>query len=91
LPPDLTAKPLLLKNIPEVTRKIKVMAAYADADKAGVTATTTQQIGQFQPFIRYGYADVDADGPTFGIVFDPVDNPEEDTVYVLGIRTRIYF
>jgi hypothetical protein len=91
LPPDLTAKPLLLKNIPEVTRKIKVMAAYAGADKAGVTATETQQIGQFHPFIRYGYADVDADGPTLGIVFDPVDNPEEDTVYVMGLRTGIYF
>jgi porin len=117
----------------------------------GVTATATQQFGQFHPFIRYGYADVDADGPTFarqmfavgtavdkifgqskdriavsvswveptddtknnqtsidayyrvqltpqiqfgptlGIVFDPVDNPEEDTVCVVGLRTRIYF
>ena len=30
-------------------------------------------------------------GPTFGIVFDPVNNPEEDTVYVAGLRARIYF
>ena len=118
---------------------------------AGVTATATQQFGQLHPYIRYGYADVDEDGPTFarqmfavgtaiddifgqandrlafglswvesidetlgsqtsfdafyrvqltpqievgptfGIVFDPVSNPEEDTVYVGGIRTRIFF
>jgi porin len=30
-------------------------------------------------------------GPTFQIIFDPVRNPDEDTVYVLGIRTRIAF
>ena len=117
---------------------------------AGVTATLTQRFGQFHPFIRYGYADVDADGPTFakqmaaigigfenifaqtkdrlavslswveppddtlnnqtaidtyyrlqltpqiefgptlGIVFDPVSNPEESTVYVGGLRVRIF-
>lgn len=28
-------------------------------------------------------------GPTFQVIFDPVSNPEEDTVYVWGIRTRI--
>jgi len=28
-------------------------------------------------------------GPTFQVIFDPVRNPEEDTVYVWGIRTRI--
>lgn len=117
---------------------------------AGATATLTQRFGQFHPFIRYGYADVDADGPTFakqmaaigiafesifaltkdrlgvslswveppddtlnnqtaidsyyrlqltpqiefgptlGIVFDPVSNPEESTVYVGGLRVRIF-
>lgn len=117
---------------------------------AGVTATLTQRFGQYHPFIRYGYADVDADGPTFakqmaaigigiesifsktkdrlavsvswveppddtldnqtaidayyraqitpqiefgptfGVVFDPVDNPEEDSVYVWGLRARIF-
>ena len=116
---------------------------------AGVTATANQQFGRFNPFIRYGYADVDADGPTFakqmvavgvgvdkifgqskdriavsfswveppddakdnqtaidayyrvqltpqiqfgptlGIVFDPVNNPEESTVSVWGLRVRI--
>ena len=30
-------------------------------------------------------------GPTFQLIFDPVRNPEEDTVYVWGIRTRIEF
>ena len=29
-------------------------------------------------------------GPTLGIVFDPVDNPDEDTVFVGGLRARIY-
>jgi len=28
-------------------------------------------------------------GPTFQVIFDPVRNPDEDTVYVWGIRTRI--
>jgi len=37
LPPDLTATPLPLKNTVDVTKKIKVMAAYAGADKAGIT------------------------------------------------------
>ena len=36
LPPDLTATPLPLENIAEVTKKIKIMAAYSGADKAGV-------------------------------------------------------
>jgi porin len=27
-------------------------------------------------------------GPTFQIIFDPSRNPEEDTVYVWGIRAR---
>jgi porin len=30
-------------------------------------------------------------GPTFQLIFDPVRNQEEDTVYVWGIRTRIEF
>jgi porin len=30
-------------------------------------------------------------GPTFQLIFDPVSNQEEDTVYVWGIRTRIEF
>ena len=30
-------------------------------------------------------------GPTFQVVFDPVRNPEEDTIYVWGIRSRIEF
>jgi hypothetical protein len=117
---------------------------------AGATATITQRFGQFHPFIRYGYADVDADGPTFakqmaavgfgienifsqtkdrfavsfswveptddtkdnqtaidsfyrfqitpqidfgptfGIVFNPVNNQEDDTVFVGGLRVRIF-
>ena len=30
-------------------------------------------------------------GPTFQLIFDPVRNPEEDSVYVWGFRTRIEF
>lgn len=118
---------------------------------AGISATATQQMGRFHPWIRYGYADVEADGPTFarqmfalgvaigeifgnlndrvalgyswseatdqergsqqaidayyriqvtpqiqfgptlGFVFDPVNNPVEDTVYLLGLRGRVSF
>ncbi len=36
LPPDLTATPLPIENTAELTKKIKIMAAYAGADKAGV-------------------------------------------------------
>ena len=110
-----------------------------------------QRFGRFTPFVRYGYADVGANGPTpvkhmanvglvldgiFGqandrigvgytwsdpadrslddqsaidayyrvqltpeiavspklqVIFDPVRNPDEDTVYVWGIRTRMAF
>lgn len=31
----------------------------------GFSITATQQFGRIHPWIRYGYADVDADGPTF--------------------------
>lgn len=118
---------------------------------AGATFTASQQFGRFHPYLRYGYADVDAlDGPTFaqqmvavglavdqifsqskdrvalglswveppddsldnqtaidayyriqvtpqiqfgptlGIVFDPVNNADEDTVTVVGVRARVY-
>ena len=30
-------------------------------------------------------------GPTFEVIFDPVRNPDEDTVFVWGIRTRTEF
>lgn len=116
---------------------------------AGISVTATQQFGRLHPWVRYGYADVDADGPTFakqmasiglaidgifgntndriavgyswtepadealnnqtaidtyyriqvtpqiqfgptfGIVFDPVLNPDEDTIYVWGLRLRM--
>lgn len=28
-------------------------------------------------------------GPTFEVIFDPVRNPDKDTVYVWGFRSRI--
>lgn len=115
----------------------------------GISFTATQQFGRLHPWLRYGYADVNADGPTFahqmvavglatdkifgnsndriaigyswvepanqtlnnqraidsyyriqvtpqiqfgptlGIVFDPVLNPDEDTIYVWGLRLRV--
>jgi porin len=118
-------------------------------DGRGIGVSALQRFGRFTPFLRYGYADVDAGGPTnvkhmanaglvideiFGqandrvgvgytwsdpedstldnqgaidayyrvqltpeiqigptleVVFDPVRNPDEDTVYVWGFRTRI--
>ena len=30
-------------------------------------------------------------GPTLEVVFDPVRNPDEDTVFVWGFRTRLEF
>ena len=30
-------------------------------------------------------------GPTFQVIFDPVRNPDEDTVFVWGFRTRLEF
>ena len=115
----------------------------------GIAASAVQRFGRFSPFLRYGYADVRAGGPTpvkhmanagvviddiFGqskdrigvvytwsdpadrslddqseidayyrvqvtpeisagptiqVIFDPVRNPDEDSVFVWGIRTRI--
>jgi len=117
----------------------------------GIAGSAVQRFGRFTPFVRYGYANQSANGPTpikhmanaglvidgiFGqandrigvgytwsdpanrtlddqseidayyrvqvteeiqvgptlqVIFDPVRNPDEDTVYVLGIRTRIEF
>ena len=118
-------------------------------DGWGIGVSAVQRFGRFTPFIRYGYADVNARGPTpvknmvnvglvtdgiFGqdkdrigvgytwsnpadqslneqdtidayyrvqltpeieigptleVIFDPVRNPDDDTVYVWGFRTRI--
>ncbi len=118
-------------------------------DGWGIGISALQRFGRFRPFVRYGYADVTARGPTpaehmvnvgvvvdgiFGqtndavglgytwsdpadqaldnqgaidafyrvqltpeisispvlqVVFDPVRNPDQDTVFVWGIRARI--
>jgi len=118
-------------------------------DGWGIGVSAVQRFGRFSPFVRYGYADGGANGPTpvkhmvnvglvtdgiFGqdkdrigvgytwsdpadssldkqqmidayyrvqltpeieigptleIVFDPVRNPDDDTIYVWGFRTRI--
>ena len=118
-------------------------------DGWGIAGTVLQRFGRFTPFVRYGYVDSSATGPTpvehmanvgfaidglFGqsndrigvgftwsdpadkalddqstidayyrvqvtpevaisptlqVIFDPVRNPDEDQVYVLGIRTRL--
>ncbi|MDX1268448.1 MAG: reductive dehalogenase, partial [Oceanisphaera sp.] len=73
LPPELTAKPLPMKDSAEVTKKIKVMAAYAGADQAGVTLLDR----------RWVYAsstrNINDAGPpdTKPIVFQDVDQPME--------------
>ncbi len=73
LSPDLTANPLPLEDTADVTKKIKIMAAYAGADKAGVTALDR----------RWVYAgstpNVNEAGPpdTKPIVFRDVDQPME--------------
>ena len=46
------------------------------------TAIDTYYRLQLTPQIEFG--------PTLGIVFDPVSNPEESTVYVGGLRVRIF-
>ncbi len=118
-------------------------------DGRGVGISVIQRFGRFIPFVRYGYADVNATGPTpakhmanvglvidniFGqdhdriglgytwadpadrtldnqseidayyrvqltpeiqigptlsVIFDPVRNPDKDTIYVWGFRSRI--
>ena len=118
-------------------------------DGWGIGVSAVQRFGRFSPFVRYGYADGGASGPTpvqhmvnvglvtdgiFGqdkdrigvgytwsdpadssldkqqmidayyrvqltpeieigptleVIFDPVRNPDDDTVYVWGLRTRI--
>ena len=118
-------------------------------DGWGIGVSAVQRFGRFSPFVRYGYADGGARGPTpvqhmvnvglvtdgiFGqdkdrigvgytwsdpadssldkqqmidayyrvqltpeieigptleVIFDPVRNPDDDTVYVWGLRTRI--
>ena len=118
-------------------------------DGQGVAISAVQRFGKFSPFVRYGYADVNRDGPTpvkhmantglvvdgifsqnldrigigytwsdpadstldkqqtvdayyrlqltaeiqigptFEVIFDPIRNPDEDTIYVWGARARI--
>ncbi len=120
-------------------------------DGWGIGVSAQQRFGRYTPFARYGYADVEVNGPTsvkymanlglaidgiFGqandrigvgytwadpvdnaldnqstidayyrvqvtpeiamsptlqLLFDPVRNPDEDTIYVWGIRTRLVF
>jgi reductive dehalogenase len=80
LPSDLTANPLPLKSTADVTKKIKVMAAYAGADRAGVTAIDRRWI--LAGATRNG----NDPGPpdTKPIVFRSVDQPmETDTELVI--------
>jgi reductive dehalogenase len=73
LPPDLTSTPVPLANNAEVTKKIKVMAAYAGADKAGVTTVDRRWV--FATSCR----NAEDPGPpeTKAIVFQKVDQPME--------------
>jgi porin len=118
-------------------------------DGWGIAGSAVQRFGRFTPFLRFGYADVNAVGPTsarlmanaglviggifgqdndrigvgytwsdpadrtldnqgvidayyrvqltpeiqvgptFEVIFDPVRNPDEDTVFVWGLRARV--
>jgi len=73
LPPDLTATPLPLQNSAEVTKKVKVMAAYAGADKAGVTLIDRRwvYVASCRNFKEVGPAELKP------IVFQNVDQPIE--------------
>ena len=85
LPPDLTATPLPLENTAEVTQKIKTMAAYAGADKAGVTILDRRWV--LADSCR-NYSDP---GPpeTKPIVFKKVDQPmETDSELVIPDSVR---
>ena len=85
LPPDLTATPLPLENTTEVTQKIKAVAAYAGADKAGVATIDRRWV--FAATCR----NQEAAGPaeTKPIVFQNVDQPmETDSELVLPDSVR---
>jgi reductive dehalogenase len=85
LPPDLTATPLPLKNTTEVTKKIKIMAAYAGADKAGVATIDRRWVYAFscRNFKEPGPPDRKA------IVFKNVEQPmETDSELVLPDSVR---
>ena len=73
LPPDLTATPLPLENTADVTKKVKVMAAYAGADRAGVTALDRRWV--LAATARNGKDPGPPD--TKPIVFRNVDQPME--------------
>jgi reductive dehalogenase len=85
LPPDLTAEPLPLKDTEEVTRKIKVIAAYAGADNAGVTVIDRRWV--FDTACLNG---LDPGAPqTKAIVFQKVDQPmETEKEFVLPDSVR---
>jgi reductive dehalogenase len=85
LPQDLTSKPLPLTNTADVTRKIKVMAAYAGADKAGVTVIDRRWV--FNSVCLNG---LDPGPPQVKhIVFKEVDQPmETETEFVLPDSVR---
>ena len=85
LPPDLTATPLKFENTADVTKKIKVLAAYSGADKARVTTIDR----------RWVYAtstgNVKKPGPPESkpIVFQNVDQPmETDSELVIPDSVR---
>jgi len=85
LPPELTATPLPLKNTADVTKKIKVMAAYAGADKAGVAVIDRRWV--LAATARNGKEPGPPD--TKSIVFRGVDQPmETDSELVIPDSVR---
>jgi reductive dehalogenase len=73
LPPELTDNPLPVGAVPDMTNKIKTIAAYAGADKAGITKIDRRWV--YSASCRNG----EDPGPprTKDIVFKKVDQPSE--------------
>ena len=80
LPPELTSNPVPIDDSKEVTKKVKVMSAFAGADRAGVAKIDRRWV--------YASASKNAEEPgpdeSKNIVFKAVDQPRETkTEFVL--------
>jgi reductive dehalogenase len=85
LPPDFTSTPLPLENTDDLTRKIKVIASYAGADKTGIT-----EIDQRWMFNSVCLNGLDPGPPKIKhIVMKDVDQPSEtETEFVMPESVR---
>ena len=90
LPEKLTSSPMPLENVSDVTKKIKVIASYAGADKVGITKLDRRWV--FNSVCLNG---LDPGPPKIKhIVFKKVDQPKEtDTEFVIpdSVQNAIVF